>query len=162
MSDLHPLHTISTTSFQPSQKAFLLPLYTFVFNSWCIFQNYFGIPLPFQGSPLPLNVLFGKGKGLIYSSCLTGTALWTAASGSPQCPVSFPIDILHSVARARSSQLPLRANQRLPTEPEVLPAGSSPTHPVLLPCLWPLLALSSSLTLPPRYTGHFLLTQQEG
>ena len=80
----------------------------------------------------------------------------------PSGPVSFPIDILHSVARARSSQLPLRANQRLPTEPKVLPARSSPTHPVLLPCLWPLPALSSSLTLPPRYTGHFLLTRQEG
>ena len=73
----------------------------------------------------------------------------------PSGPVSLPTDILHSAARAWSSQLLLRANKRLPTEPKVLPAGSSPTHPVFLPCLWPLPALSSSLTLPPDTLATF-------
>lgn len=154
----HPL----PASNLPKRPFSFLSTHSFLIHGG-VTQFLFGIPPPFQkGHLCHCDALFGKGKALIYPSCLGGTALRTAASGSPQWPSLVLTDILHSLARARSSQLPLRANQRLPLNLKSYPPVKPTTRPVLLPCLWSLSqALCSSLTLLPQIHWPPSAPQQE-
>lgn len=133
-SGLCPLCAISTPAIQPPRKVFLLPLYTFMFNSCWTFQSSAGMPLPFQGSPLPQNFLFCNWRAS-YSLAVcflpypktVAPALRTAALDSTQQPcLSSHLRSPHS-SQGKKLQTPAQYLPKDSTLLKVPPTGTSPT-----------------------------------